>query len=369
MRLIDCLERGDKCVYCLEFPNGKKYVGKTSRLGDRMRLYLRNVESGDGGKVCDAIREFGLDSVDVSVLASVSGLNADDTEICLSILEIKYIRELDCVYPKGYNVSLGGEVLRIPPECITTDTDVIRSFKSGSKSLLVYDENGDFVEEYESIARFSYDKGFDEDTIRNVVDKARAYMGKYILRTKKYGYAPNKIDTSGIKIVERKKYKTIAEEKLVVREKASTRVAALVYDMNGDFVGEYKTKSEAERMVTGGSLVWGKYVRGYIAFKKTGNDYPRKIEGYLELKDKAMGEEYSSASELKSLPKPVYALKNDRPVNQYTLEGEFVTQYPTLRGAAAAQKDIAYSQIYACVKGKTRRAGNYIWRWASEGME
>lgn len=368
MDIKDLVKRSDRCVYCLEFPSGMKYVGKTHNLGDRIRIYLRNVDEGTGGKVCDAIREFGWDSVTFSVLASVGGMSKDDAELCLSILEIKYIREMDCVWPKGYNVSFGGEVLRIPPEYITTDSEAIKAFNGGSKALLVYDVNGDFVEEYDSIARFAYDKGFDDGTVRSVVDKSRALMGKFILRTKRYGYVPKRIDTSGIKVVERVKYKTLIEERTIVKEKSTTRVAALVYDMNGDFVGEYKTRAEAERMLTGGTLVWGKYIRGYIAFKKTSEDYPKKIEGYLELKDKAMGEEYSPASELKSLPKPVYALKNDRPVNQYTLDGEFVTQYPTLRGAASAQTDVAYSQIYACVKGKTRRAGNYIWKWAEEDI-
>lgn len=373
MEVKNLLRRSDRCVYCLEFPNGMKYVGKTHNLGDRFRIYLRNVEDSTGGKVCDAIREFGWDSVKFKVLVDVRGLVKVDTELCLSILEIKYIRELNTLFPNGYNMSFGGEALRIPPEYLTTDADAIKSFSSGSKALLVYNADGDFVEEYESIARFAYDKGFEEDNVRAVVDKSRAFKGKYILRTKRYGYAPNKIDTSGIKIVERKKYKTVIEEKVVLKERyKQVEVAALAYDMNGDFVGEYESRAEASRMLTGSTLPWGKYVRGYILFKKTGDDYPKKIEDYLTLRNKALDEVYKPAEELKDLPKLTktnricYKLKNDRPVNQFTLDGEFIAQYPTLRGAAAAQTDVAYSQIYACVKGKTKRGGNFIWQWADE---
>lgn len=359
-----------KCVYCLEFPNGMKYVGKTHNLGDRFRLYIRNVSSGvDGGKVCDAIRSYGWESVKFSILVELSGMNKVDAEICLSILEIKYIRDLGCIYPNGYNVSFGGESLRIPPEYIVTDSASIRSYNSISKALLVYDIDGNFIEEYESISRFAYDKGFDEESVRVVINKSRAYMGKYILRTKRYGYIPRVIDTTGIKVVERVKYKDVIEERTVIREKSSTRVSALVYDMNGDFVGEYKTKAEAERLLTGGSLCWGKYTRGYIAFKKVSDDYPKKIENYLAFKGRALCEEYRSLSELDTLPPPKRNLKNDHPVNQYTLDGEFVMQYPTLRGAAASQSDISYSQIYACVKGKTRRAGSYIWKWANDEVK
>lgn len=373
MDIKSLLKRSDRCVYCLEFPNGMKYVGKTRNLGDRLRIYLRNVDEGVSGKVCDAIREFGWDLVKLDVLVCINGLDKVDTELCLGILEIKYIREMDCIFPKGYNVSLGGEVLRIPPEYITTDSEAIKAFNGGSKALLVYNENGDFVEEYESIARFAYDKGFDEDTVRSVVDKARAFMGKYILRTKKYGYAPNKIDTSGIKIVERKRYKTIVEEKVVLKERyKQVEVPALAYDMNGDFVGEYESRAEAGRMLTGSRMPWGQYIKGYILFKKTSDDYPKKIEDYLTLKNKALDEVYKPVEQLGDLPKLAkpkrgcYKLKNDRPVNQFTLDGEFVAQYPTLRGAAAAQEGISYSQIYACIKGTTKRGGNFIWQWADE---
>lgn len=375
MDIKSLVKRNDRCVYCLEFPNGMKYVGKTHNLGDRMRIYMRNVVDGNsGGKVCDAISEFGWDSVKFDVLVDVRGLDKIDTELCLSILEIKYIRELNTLFPRGYNVSLGGEALRIPPEYLTTDTEAIKAFNSGSKALLVYNEDGDFVEEYESIARFAYDKGFDEDNVRTVVDKARAYMGKYILRTKKYGYVPNKIDTSNIKTYERKRYKTIVEEKVVLKERyKQVEVAALAYDMNGDFVGEYESRAEASRMLTGSSLPWGKYVRGYILFKKTSDDYPKKIEDYLTMKNKALDEVYRPVEELNDIPKlapttlACHKLKNDRPVNQFTLGGEFVAQYPTLRGAAAAQEgSISYSQIYACLKGATKRGGNYIWQWADE---
>lgn len=373
MDVKSLLKRSDRCVYCLEFPNGMKYVGKTHNLGDRVRIYMRNVEDGTGGKVCDAISELGWDLVKFDVLVDVKGLDKVDTELCLSILEIKYIRELNTLFPNGYNVSLGGEALRIPPEYLTTDADAIKAFNSGSKALLVYNEEGEFVEEYESIAKFAYDKGFDEASIRAVVDKARAFMGKYILRTKKYGYAPNKIDTSNIKTYERKRYKTIVEEKVVVKERyKQVEVPALAYDMNGDFVGEYESRAEASRMLTGTRLPWGQYIKGYILFKKMGDDYPKKIEDYLTMKNKVLEEIYKPLEQLNDLPKlpkpnrGCYKLKNDRPVNQFTLDGEFVAQYPTLRGAAAAQTDIAYSQIYACIKGKTKRGGNFIWQWADE---
>lgn len=376
MNIDDLLKRNESCIYCLEFPNGKKYVGKTSHLGNRIRLYVQSEKTGTG-KVHDAIREFGFDSITLSVLSSPKCSSKDDLELCLSILEIKYIRDLDTIYPNGLNISFGGEALRIPPECITTDARAIKAFKNGSKVLLVYDGEGNFVEEYESIARFAYDKGFDEDNVREAVDKQRAFMGKYILRTQKYGYNPQKIDVSNIRVVERVKYKTIVEENVVYREREKFKVPALAYDMNGDFVGEYPSRSDAARCLTGVARPhWGIYNKGYIFFRKVDDNYPKKIESALEFKGKIIEEEYKPVSELRDMPSRntpslknagAYKLRNDYPINQFTLYGDFVKQYPSIRAAAQEMAgEVSYSQIYSCVKGNNKRGGDYIWQKADE---
>lgn len=377
MDLESLIKRNDRCVYCLEFPNGMKYVGKTGNLGSRLRLYVRNVESGEGGKVCDALKEFGFSEVGLSVLASVSGMSKDDTELCLGILEIKYIREMDCVFPKGYNVSFGGEVLRIPPEYITTDSEAIKAFKSGSKSVLVYDIEGNFLSEYDSLARMDYELGLSEKDYAPFLDKKKPIADKYYIRSKKYNVIPRRIEVPVWVVNERVKYNTTIEERTIVKEKTAYGcVAALAYDLNGDFVGEYKNRAEASRMLTGVQRMgWGKYCKGYILYKKTSDDYPKKIESYLEVKNKALGEEYKPLEELGDMPKPTlknggkYLLKNDRPINQFTLDGEFVAQYPSLRTAASEQDEVSYSQIYACVNGKTHRGGPYIWQWANATEE
>ena len=59
-------------------------------------------------------------------------------------------------------------------------------------------------------------------------------------------------------------------------------------------------------------------------------------------------------------------LKLDKPINQFKLNGEFVAQYKSIRDAAA-DTGIPYCQIYACVKGSTKKAAGYIWQKAEEG--
>lgn len=380
MNILDYEKSHLSCVYCLVFPNGKKYVGKTHDLGSRIGVYRR---FGGSSKVDEAIDEFGLDGVEMRVLASVSGLCKVDTELCLGIMEIKYIRALDCLWPNGYNVSLGGELLGIPIEHLTTDDATIKSLMSGNKVLLEYDIDGNFVCEYPSISRFAYAKGYDVESVRNSVNKMSAYMGKHILRTKKYDYIPERIEVDGIRVVERKKYKTVIEEKVVVKQKDMTysKVPVIVYDMLGDFVGEYDSNSAACRALSigGGYIPLGVYKNGYIAFKKDGDDYPKKIEGYEEMKYKATGEGYKPINELEDKPILNYdelkaeightgkheKLRHTFAVNQFKLNGEFVAQYKTLRDAAD-ETGIRYSQIYANVMGKTRKAAGYIWQMAKE---
>ena len=369
------IKRSDRCVYCLDFPNGMKYVGKTSDLGNRIRIYLRNLESGGGGKVCDAIREFGVDNVDFRVLASVSGLCKDDLELALGILEIKYIREMDCIWPKGYNVSFGGEALRIPPECITTDAEAIRSFRVGSKAVLVYDIDGNFLNEYDSLSRMDYELGLCEKDYSSYLDKKKPIADKYYLRSKKYNVIPNKIEVVPLVVKDRVRYNTVIEERVVIKEKEQYMIPALAYDMNGDFVGEYRSRAEACRLLTGAhKMQWGQYCKGYILYKKTNDDYPKKIEGYLEMKGKALGEEYRPTSELENLPAPIYVPSVRKPrkknkvnldyaVSQFRLNGEFVATYESIRDASTAT-GIPYPQIYNCVKGTTKRCQGYLWKRA-----
>lgn len=377
MRLQDFSKRHESCVYCLDFPNGKHYVGKCHDLGKRLHLYESCVNGlgAKGGRVVEALREFGFDAVGIRVLSEVSCSDKVDRELCLSLLEIKYIREIGSLYPNGYNVSLGGEVLGVPVEHLTTDEAVIKSLTGSSKVILEYGLDGKFIKEYSSISRYAYERGFDEDSVRASVNKRTPYYGKYYLRSKRYDVIPDSIEVEECQVRERIKFKDVIQERIIVRDRLLVQdIPAIVYDINGDFVGEYKSRSEAARnLVTAKSMPWGKYCQGYIAFKKVGEDYPLKIECRDELKGKVTGESYKPVSELNDIPtlsnkymvRKVSNVKNDFPINQFTKDGEFVAQYASIRDASK-DTGVAYSGIYACVLGRTRTAKGFIWQKAEE---
>lgn len=369
------------CVYCMEFPNGKKYVGKTKNLGERLSLYEKFSDVGNG-MLSSAISEFGLGSIDVSVLSEVSCCSNVDLELCLSILEIKYIRELGTTdADKGYNVSFGGEVLGIPIEYLTTDEGAIKSYTTGCKPVLLYDENGDFVKEYPSIAMCAYDNGWDEDSVRNAIGRSSLFYGRYFVRAKRYDYVPLKMELpKGYEVRERVKYKTRIEEVVVTREREKyVFVGALKYDKNGDFCGEYASKSEALRTFTQArGVTWGKYYGGYILFKKKCDDYPTQIEPYSVLSKKITKDYYVPADELEDIPSffevssenkdvshgcvngKYMNIKHRFKVYQYTLGGEFVAEHDSIRDASH-DTGISYAQIYNCLKGATKRAAGFLW--------
>lgn len=80
--------------------NGKSYVGQTTR-----KLSVRWVEhckgNGCGIKLQKAIRKYGKESFNVSVLEVCSTVEA------LNIAEAKWIKELDTI-KRGYNLNSGG---------------------------------------------------------------------------------------------------------------------------------------------------------------------------------------------------------------------------------------------------------------------
>lgn len=384
MNLEEAKKKNCPCVYCLEFPDGMKYVGKAKDLSKRIGLYLRY--NGSNKYLSAAISEFGFDSVGISILSQIECRDKIDLDLCLSILEIKYIRELGTIYPSGYNVSFGGEVLGVPVEYLTTDKDLIKNYYDSNKSVLLYDLNGDFVREYPSIASCSYDNGWDEESVRGAIGKCTPFYKKFFLRLKKYGYIPQKMELpKGYEVRERVKYKNVIKEVIVEKEReVFTYTPALRYDMNGKFCGEYKSKRDALRSFTNRKGIgWGEYANGYIIFKKKGDDYPKSIEPYHVLSKKVLGEYYIQASELpdieihedwliksKTLSETSSSLhvdgkytniKHTFKVYQCKKNGEVVATFDSIRDASH-ETGIAYSQIYNCLRGQTKTAAGFLWK-------
>ena len=392
MKLEEFKNSKISCIYSLVFPDGKRYVGKTKNLGSRVGIYL--ARGGSNVDVCSAIDACGIDNIELEVLQEVKCRNDVDLEICLSILELKYIRDLDCIYPNGYNKSLGGEILGISVEHITTDKEFISNWYKGNKAVIIYDLNGDFVKEYPSIAKMAYDQGVSEDYIRPIINTKKVYGGKWYLRFKRYDYCPEHIEINLPKakemviykdvIIEKVKYKDVIvrrEVEKIVERKVAKKTPILRYDMNGKFCGEYENFKDACMSFTNSSsgMCCGSYRKGYILFKKRDDNYPKEIEPYHILNKKILGEYYAPANELqdkaerlqKSKTKDTALRINGKYTNinnifkvaQYDLSDNLIKIYNSIRDASH-ETGYNYSNIWACVNGVTKKAAGFKWRKA-----
>lgn len=352
------------CVYRLSYPDGKCYIGQTKCLRDRIKLYESQLlsDSNPSSKNMDALKEFGASNVDISILREVSIEDKSDLLLCLSILEIKYIRELNTLYPNGYNCSIGGEILGIPTDLVSTDS----SNNFWNKPVLVYDIDGNFVKEYPSIAKCAYSLGSDADTVSSKLDKRGSLLlNTYLVRSKRYGEIPQKIVGFKPKVVS--KVKKVVKEQIVVKERSVyVYPPTLKYNLEGEFCGEYETRLDAALSIGRKSIPYGVPARGYIFFKHDGGEIRQNI-GKIEISRKRLPK-YSDVlnrDEEQAFPNTTKSswqnLINDFKIEQYTIYGDLVGVYDSIRDASQ-KTGLAYSGIWACVFGRTKKSLGYVWK-------
>lgn len=86
-------------------PSGKVYIGLTRQkyLSERWSQHVLAAKAGSKNVLASAIRKYGVDAFERSVIAYA--LNPDS----LGLLEKTLIAQYDCISPKGYNLTDGGE--------------------------------------------------------------------------------------------------------------------------------------------------------------------------------------------------------------------------------------------------------------------
>lgn len=83
-------------IYILTFPNEKQYVGQSINVKERFSYH----RSGSRQMVDRAIRKYGWENIKKETL--------ECSEIHLDWMEEEWIKELDCLFPCGYNLDSGG---------------------------------------------------------------------------------------------------------------------------------------------------------------------------------------------------------------------------------------------------------------------
>ena len=166
-----------------------------------------------------------------------------------------------------------------------------------------------------------------------------------------------------------KKQKVVTE--VVVKTKEYTRYVispCLLYDADGNFVAEYKYKSDALKAFNMGKNVnYGIYRNGFIMYKKPEDGkYPLKIEPQEEACKKILGDYYKPLSECDDVivakkVRKTSKLGLDFPIVQMSLSGKLIAYFDSIRDAAQIT-GIPYSGIYACVNGNTKKSKGFVWK-------
>lgn len=334
-------------IYIYFFPNGKTYVGQSVQLGRRLQRYKQEVKQGDKRPVICAIRKYGWKNIRIEYPFSIdrNSVNEIDLAIILDTLEMRYIKEYESTYPKGYNMTNGADGTLFTP--VLTENIVNRLYNSdNSKPILLYDTNGNFMSEYKSIADCAYQLHLTEDEVRKYANCRKYMRGMYIVKLKKEDIIPESIVPYSVK--QKKVVKEVIIEKVVEQVKVikvqkveeiivyKNRVrckkkSVLQYDLNGNFIKEWEHRYAIVSH-------FGKQVNIGVGFSSLGYKWIYK-DGDIKQK--------------------IDIPSNSNTIIQCNLNGVKIAEYKSIN-EASIQTGIKYGRIYGIIQGTIKKP-DYIW--------
>lgn len=281
--------------------NNKVYIGITNKgAGTRFKQHLFDAEHGSQYRFHRAIRKYGKENFEVSIIAFCN--NVDE----LKENEIKFISEYESMNPdKGYNMTEGGDGtfgrvctletrLKISESNkgkeVSEETRKLLSergkvrtesrnlyWSSGNigsdrrKPVLQYDNQGKFIKEYEGVNIAAKETGINFPLIVNALkrrNKLESKANPYIWVYKEdYPDVPETVDPSLIALcpewkpviseackqanLEARKNKVYSEEeKEAIKQRATEACGKKVeqYTVNGELIATFNSISEAARI-------------------------------------------------------------------------------------------------------------------------
>jgi predicted GIY-YIG superfamily endonuclease len=166
-------------VYCMTFPNCKKYIGVTNDFKRRIRQHRSAYKNNRGSLVHRAIRKYGENLVNIKILGTFE--NRSDA----LNFEQKMISQSDS-FGMGYNLTLGGEgqvgsIGRTPWNKNKPLNDQVRSKISktlGSKPVNVY-KTGNFIGCWHNLNKCSRDLNLHRGNITHCLTGKLKTTGGY----------------------------------------------------------------------------------------------------------------------------------------------------------------------------------------------
>lgn len=307
----DINENRNYCVYIHTSPSGKKYVGQTGkkpeeRWGKNGSNYLKK----RNGEYCQpafahAIIKYGWDNIEHEIVAShLTRKEADN-------LEISLIKELDTKSRKhGYNLKDGGfGGGGFSEETLKKMSESRKGKKQSEETIRKRFEN------MRGENHPNYGKPLSEDVRQKVSDSKKGekhhIYGKHLTEEHK------------------EKIKTSLNGQRVVQ-----------YDLRKNLIKIWDSMGEIERELGISKANVSACCRGKL----------RTAGGFI-------WEYYTTDSFDKQC-----VWSSSKQVVQYSLSGEFINTFQSLR-EASSKTNVSYCTISSCCKGNKKTAGGYIWKY------
>lgn len=93
------------------------------------------------------------------------------------------------------------------------------------------------------------------------------------------------------------------------------------------------------------------------------------VERPIEVKDKISKShkgKIKSKTHIENIKKAIIR-KQGRPINQYSLEGKFIKEWPCVAEAADFYK-VDRSSLMRCCQGKFKKSAGYVWKYKDEDI-
>jgi len=219
-------------IYKITSPSGKIYVGKTYDINKRLSDYRYKRFNSKKSIIRDSVNKYGWDNHIFEVIEECD-------ESLLNEREIFWIKELDTyLTPNGMNLTKGGDGQR---NSWKHDIERVKAAKS---------RNG--------VNSPNFGRKLSEETKKIISEKVSIY-------NRKNGVRPNEVAV--MKLLE------------------TTRVPIVVYNIEGVFVGEFKSITEASKKLNVNRRTLNDALNGaqfhgggYIPKRKNSQDYPLQIK-------------------------------------------------------------------------------------------
>ena len=268
--------------------NGKMYIGQTRRtIEQRWKQHVYSSFSDstfDKGPFHLAIKKYGIEAF---IVEQVEKCRDED----LNSRETYWIRHFNTL-DNGYNITIGGE----------------HPLRWDGKDVLPL-----------------WNKGLSVKEIAKELGISRRMVSE-------------RLDAEGVSVAEK-----IARGQKIGG--VSSRLPVYMYDRDGNYLSEFKSKHEAAKAI------------GYTGPVNGGSFFLSTIRGYQFRRYKA--------DKLETVIMPY-----KREVHQYTIEGDYITSYPSLTDASRAisDSDTCGSSIGAVCRGG-KRFQAYGYRWSFEKVD